>query len=495
MHIADVRATVFITRGPRLVVSEFDLDGLTVLDEPLVRSQLGTREGRPLDPDVLEEDILIILHELEYAGRPLARAEVTEITPTDDGFVVRVSIDEGRPLVLRGIELVPDGRTSPTFAGRLAGIELNRPLDTFHPVEIQRDLEASGIFESVGEPVLVLDENERLMLRIPVEEMQPGAFDLVFGYLPPDEEGEPGRMMGNGSLVLRNLLGRGLRLSLELVRNPGLVSSVDVRVSDPFVFGLPFMLEGRFSGYQRDSTFSFRSFGLEGGYRLAPGLELLAVVSNERVESGVAGNQIIDGQYTISNAQGWFAGVGVRFERVDRPMNPRSGIVFESIIEEGTRQRQLVEGSTEPASVRRTRLQTRGRVFIPTFRRQAVVLGGDARMLLGEYFDASDLFRFGGATTMRGYDEEQFLGRIVGRGIMEYRYQLDPTSFAFVFADLGYVDRPVTPGIPELREWLTGYGFGIQYRTPLGLATASYALNPDEGITRGKVHIGLSIGL
>lgn len=495
MRVVDATATVYITRGPRIVVDRLEIEGLTLLDEALTRSRLGTREGRPLDPGVLEEDILIILAELESAGRPLAEATVSEITLGDEGFIVRITIDEGRPLVLWGIELFPDGRTSPTFVARLAGIELNRPLDTFYPVAIQRDLEASGIFESVGEPVLIQDENERLILRIPVEEMQPGAFDLVFGYLPPDTEGEPGRMMGNGSLVLRNLFGRGLRLSLELVRNPGLVSSVDVRVGDPFFLGLPFMLEGRFSGYQRDSTFSFRSFGLEGGYRLARGLELLVVVSNERVESGIAGNEIIEGQYTISNAQGWFAGVGVRFERVDRPMNPRSGIIFESIIEEGTRQRQLVEGSIEPTSVRRQRFQTRGRVFVPTFRRQTIVLGADARILLGEYFDTSDLFRFGGATTMRGYDEEQFLGRIVGRGLIEYRYQLDPTSFAFVFADIGYVDRPITPGIPELREWLTGYGFGLQYRTPLGLATASYALNPDEGVTRGKVHIGLSIGL
>lgn len=495
IRIDDTLTSVFITRGPSMVIEEFHLEGLTSVDESLIRAQLGTREGRPLDPDLLEDDILIILHELERAGRPLARADISEITPTDDGFIVRVSIDEGRPLVLYGVELFPDGRTNPSFAARLADIELNRPLDTFDPSEIRQNLEASGLFESVDEPVLVLDKEERLILRIPVEERQPGAFDLVLGYLPPDAEDESGRIMGNGSLILRNLLGRGLQMSLELVQNPGLISSIDIRAGDPFFLGLPFMLEGSFSGYQRDSTFSFRSFGLEGGYRLSRTLDLVMLVSNERVESGVAGSEIINGQYAVSNAQGWFAGFGVRFERVDRPLNPRSGIIFQSIIEEGSRRRRLAEGSTEPTTVGRRRLRTHGRVFVPTFSRQTLVLGADVRILLGDHFDASDLFRFGGATTMRGYDEEQFLGQIVGRGLFEYRYQLDPTSFAFVFADVGYVDRPAVPGIPEDQQWLNGYGYGLQYRTPLGLAMASYALNPDDGATRGKVHIGLSIGL
>ena len=45
------------------------------------------------------------------------------------------------------------------------------------------------------------------------------------------------------------------------------------------------------------------------------------------------------------------------------------------------------------------------------------------------------------------------------------------------------------------RRTLLGYGAGLRVTTALGLATVTYALNPDLGPTRGKVHIGLQVGL
>ena len=110
-------------------------------------------------------------------------------------------------------------------------------------------------------------------------------------------------------------------------------------------------------------------------------------------------------------------------------------------------------------------------------------------------FDEGDLFRFGGATSLRGYDEARFVGAIVARVLVEYRYALDRLSYAFLFADLGYLDRPDLPGVPALRDWLPGYGLGLQYGTPLGLVTVTYALNPDLTLGQGKVHVGLSVGL
>ena len=123
-------------------------------------------------------------------------------------------------------------------------------------------------------------------------------------------------------------------------------------------------------------------------------------------------------------------------------------------LEQGVKRRDLAADTAapaEPASISQQRRVAEARLFIPTLRRLVLVLGGDAALLLGEVYDDSDLFRYGGATSLRGYDEERFRGNIVGRGIIEYRYQIDRTSYAFLFTDLGYVERPVTAGIPADR--------------------------------------------
>jgi outer membrane protein assembly factor BamA len=492
-------AVLFVTRGPRVEVASVEIEGAEALDPEWLASRMRTRPGQVLDPEVLRADLDDLLAQYERAGYPLAQADV-EMGVTDGdapNLQVTVRVDEGETLALHAVEFVPSGRTDPDFAARTAGLRPGEPLAAFQPESIRRDLEETGLFEEVGTPELAIGE-EGATVRIPATEAPPGSFDLVFGYLPPNGSGASGSVVGNGSLVLRNLLGQGRALALQLVRNPGLVSSLDVSVADPFVLGLPLRLEARFSGYQQDSTFQQQRYGLEVGYRFAPGLFALVTASREFVDAGIAGAVLVDGQQRIPEANAWFAGVGVRYRRLDARLNPRRGLVVQTTLEQGVKRRDLSADTVDvaaPVALRQQRLLAEARLFVPTLRRQVLVLGGDAAILLGDVYDDSDLFRFGGATSLRGYEEEQFRGNIVGRAVVEYRYQIDRTSYAFLFSDFGYIERPATAGIEADRSFRPGYGLGIQYRTPLGLVAVSYALNPDDGPTRGKVHVGLSVGL
>jgi len=57
------------------------------------------------------------------------------------------------------------------------------------------------------------------------------------------------------------------------------------------------------------------------------------------------------------------------------------------------------------------------------------------------------------------------------------------------------VETPATAEFVERRRVLPGYGIGLQFGTPLGVVLLSYALQPEESPARGRIHIGLSLGL
>ena len=99
--------------------------------------------------------------------------------------------------------------------------------------------------------------------------------------------------------------------------------------------------------------------------------------------------------------------------------------------------------------------------------------------------DDGDLFRLGGARSLRGYDEEQFSGDAVGRAFVELRHLIDEQSYAYLFADLGVVEKETYPG----------FGIGVQFRTEVGILNVSYAMNDREGWTQGRIHAGISLGL
>ena len=499
----DVR--FYARRGPQVRVGTLRLRGDSAVPATELRALMETEEGAPLRPDRLEADIHRLLDRYEEAGHPLAQIRVAEtMAPAAERAALRVTlqIDEGPALWLRRVEAPDDARATPELLAYLAGLEENKSLRGYDPDAIQRRLQAHDLFETVGPPQLRVADDGGAVLQIPIEEAPPGAFDAVLGYLPASQTRDSGQLVGSGHLVLQHLFGGGRRAEFALDRRPGRTSIVDVSVADPYLFGRPVRLAGRFRGEQRDSTYGERVYELEGGYRLGNGLELTATLSREAVRPGPAGTPVRGARQHIPRATTLFYGVGVRYRQLDRSRNPRRGVSLNVQLSQGRKERRLrrvaASGDTTRVSdsFRQERLRGRVRTYLPLFDRQVFVAGGDGSVLLSRDYDRSDLFRLGGATSLRGYDEDRFAGNVVARGLVEYRLQLDRASYAHAFFDLGYVARPGLGATTATQGWHPGYGLGMRLQTALGRISASYALNPQvQSPANGRVHLGLSVGL
>ena len=499
----DVR--VYARRGPQVRVGTLRLRGDSAVPAAELRALMETEEGAPLRPGRLEADVQRLLDRYEEAGHPLAQIRVAETTaPAAERAALRVTlqIDEGPALWLRRVEAPDDARATPELLASLAGLEEEEALRGYDPDAIQRRLQAHDLFETVGPPQLRVADDGGAVLQIPIEEAPPGAFDAVLGYLPASQTRDSGQLVGSGHLVLQHLFGGGRRAEFALDRRPGRTSIVDVSVADPYLFGRPVRLAGRFRGEQRDSTYGERIYELEGGYRLGNGLELTATLSREAVRPGPAGTQVRGARQQIPRATTLFYGVGVRYRQLDRSRNPRRGVSLDVQLSQGRKERRLrrvdAAGDTTRVSdsFRQERLRGRVRTYLPLFDRQVFVAGGEGSVLLSRDYDRSDLFRLGGAASLRGYNEDRFLGNVVARGLVEYRLQLDRASYAHAFFDLGYVERPALGATTATQGWHPGYGLGMRLRTALGRISATYALNPQvQSPANGRVHLGLSVGL
>ena len=494
-----------VGRGPQVRIGTLRIHGDSAVSGAELRALMETEAGDPLRPARLEADIQALLDRYERAGHPLAEIRVAETRlSTDEAPTLRVTlrIEEGPELWLKRIEVPDDARTSPELLAYLAELGVGEPLRDYDPDVIRRRLQEHEIFRSVGSPQLRVAADGGAVLQIPVEEAPPGAFDFVLGYLPPSRTRDSGQLVGSGHLLLKHLFGGGRTAEFTLDRRPGRTSIFDVSLSDPYLFGLPLRIGGHFRGEQRDSTYGERVYELQGGYRLGNGLELTATLSREVVRPGPAGTQFLGTRQQIPRSTTHFYGVGVRYRVIDRPQNPRRGLSVDVQFAQGRKDRRLrritSDGDTTRVSdaFRQERLQGRFRAYLPLFDRQVLAVGGDGSVLLSRDYDRSDLFRLGGATSLRGYDEDRFLGNVVARGLVEYRLQLDRASYAHAFFDLGYVARPALEATTATRGWHPGYGIGVRLQTAIGRISATYALNPDvQSPANGRVHLGLSVGL
>ena len=498
------RVHFYLRRGPQVTVGDLRVTGASAVPPAELRRLLDTDVGAPLDPRRLEAGLQALLDRYEEAGHPLARIRVeeTRIDTATARLALTIAVDEGPRLWLRRVEVPSDARTSPGLVARLAGLDVGAPLTGYDPERIRSALRDHPFFRSVGAPELSVGADGGAVLRVPVEETAPGAFDLVLGYLPPSGPADGGQLVGSGHLLLEHLFGGGRRVDLSLDRRPGQASIVDLAVSDPYFVGWPVRVTGAFRGEQRDSTYGERRYALRVGYHVSRAFEVAGRLSREVVTPGQAGARLRDGRQRIPRGRTLFYGVGVRYTSVDRRENPRRGLRIDVRVDQGRKARALRRVTTSGDTTRSTetlrqeRLRGTVRAFLPFFDRQVMAVGGDAAVLRSRSYDRSDLFRFGGATSLRGYDEDQFVGNVTLRGLLEYRVQLDRRSYVYAFGDLGYVERPGLRGAPATRSWRPGYGLGLQVDTAIGLVRTTYALNPEVATPAdGRLHFGLSVGL
>mgnify|MGYP002761248660 CR=1 FL=1 len=339
------RVRLHATRGPQVVVGSITLSGTSAVEVASLRRELRTQPGRPLRPDRLKRDLDAMLQTYEDAGYPLAQIRIAETTlrrGSPAQLDLRLHVDEGPALWLKAITLPEEARTSPSLVAHLADLQMGERMTGYNPATIRRRLQRADVFASVGPPELRVDAEGGATLHVPVEETSPGSFDLALGYLPPSPGGGGGQIVGSGRLALRNLFGGARTARLKLDRRPGQTSLFDVSAADPRLFGRPLRLEGRFRGEQRDSTFSQRRYRGTLGYRFGGGWEVLGTVSREVTRPGQEGAQVRGRRQAIPRSEALFYGVGLRFEHVDRPRNPRRGGRLMLRLERGQKERRFL---------------------------------------------------------------------------------------------------------------------------------------------------------
>jgi hemolysin activation/secretion protein len=103
---------------------------------------------------------------------------------------------------------------------------------------------------------------------------------------------------------------------------------------------------------------------------------------------------------------------------------------------------------------------------------------------------ASDLYRIGGISTLRGFNEKYFYTRDYAVSTLEYRIFLDNTTYFLLFADQGYLYNSLN----NKYDLPTGFGAGVSFSTGPGVFSFVYSLgrSADQSVAfnLSKIHFG-----
>ncbi len=485
-----VSLTVGIDEGTQAVIAVIELRGVHAFDPVLLLSTMDSRPGTVLSSGALEGDIVSVLDRYERMGYALAACTVGDVSLAPGGDVdsasVVLEIDEGPRVVIDEVRVEGNKETRTNVILRETRIG---PGEVYQPeriAAIRSRLNRLAIFSRVDEPELYM-AGTRGGLLLRVEEGKTNTFDGIVGYAPGINPGDPGYLTGMVTIGMRNLFGTGRKMNLRWQKEDRFSQDLAVGYIEPWVFSLPVNAGADFQQRRQDSTY-VRQTGTITLELMAS--EELSLSLFGTTESVIPSSDTVTARVPRSSSLG--GGAVVLYDTRDDIYSPEGGARYRADYHFARKRiaATLVAPAVD-ANVQRFGLDLE--VYVSPFNRQVIAVGVHGRQAQGGGVDESQMYRFGGAQTLRGYRENQFLGSRVAWTNTEYRFVLGRRSFVYGFIDTGYYFRPgdARTGLLSTEAFHYGYGLGLRFDTPLGNMGVSFALGKGDSFAQGKIHVGV----
>jgi outer membrane protein insertion porin family len=345
----------------------------------------------------------------------------------------------------------------------------------------QQQLQRLGFFSKVSPLSIASVRGDTVDLTVDLEEGKTNSINGVIGYTP-EQNNRKGYLTGLVDLSLANLFGTGRQIDVLWHRRDPYSSNLAFGYTEPWILGTPLRVDGHLEQIDQDSTYiqtmawvglsTDLTDHLSGGLRFAW----------ERVVPDSGGGTFLARSTTYT------AGARAEYDTRNNPSNPRHGLYYRTSADYGRKRNRATASFTpQRPKVRTAKFTLDLEHFIPIALHGREFRSGEKPVPVAEHF------RLGGATTLRGYREDQFTGTRLAWANVEYRYLVTPMSRMFLFIDMGsYFREQIDPGTNTLNvvdRYKFGYGLGFRLQSKVGIIGLDFGLGEGDSFSQGKIHI------
>ncbi len=400
-------------------------------------------------------------------GYPFAAARIESLQVSGGRVRAGVRLDAGP--YCRVEEITFPGRTvtRESFLRRLVGFRAGMPFRESDWRGARRRLEQVGLFTMTGEPRVELRPAGGVQVVLPVEEAKHNRVEGAVGY-----SGRTRTVTGLVDLQLGNLLGTGRRLAIRWERPQKEQTRLRLEARDPVLGPLP--VGARFALEQevRDSTYTTVLLELVGEVSLARDFTALA---------GAEWRQSILGPEPAERHRRTSSVFGGRWD-TERP-GAWSGGRLETTYRSGRTQVRPPGGGAE-SSLRLDRADVSTERYVQVGGLVARLRFLGAAVSRADSLPPSEVLRFGGRTTLRGYADESLLARRYATGQLE----LGPAwaeARAYVFLDAAFWRASARR--TEDHDAL-GFGLGLSQQSSGRRVSIDLAIPRGGDVADGRLH-------
>lgn len=462
-----------IEEGPRFTLGRIELKGNRFFSGDYILSNFELKEGRIFSQSLLERDIEGLLTRYEDNGFPFCTVKPSNFRLDEVlnqiSFILK--IDEGSLTRIGDVEIDGNDHTKDWIILRELGIREDEIYSRKQIENAIKRLDRLGLIEVIHHELGMLRDGW-VIIKIKIDEKPFNSVEGVIGWVPKEEE-----LTGLVNLRADNLFGTLRSFHFQWTRREPLSSYLRFRYREPWLFGAPLSGELDTEAVIEDTSYTVHSASVHFFSEIFDPFFLGIGVGVDRVTALKApmpnSNQI---SLTLHS------GVDTR----DSHYTPRKGMFYRLSTKFGVKSdyssSQFQEESVQKSYVRKTQFKLLN--FVPIRKGVLYTVIGGGKLTAKGSSSAWEEFKLGGATTVRGYREEQFVAPQVGWLNLEYRFIIDRSGWISPFFDFGHYKN-------RRAGWIYGWGLGVGLTSRLGLITIYYGLGREDSLGSGKMHFGL----
>lgn len=472
------------------------------VDEGLL-SEIGFREkvyrNKPLNLNNLRKIQDRILTHCENNGYPFAEIKLDSIETGNGTVSAGLQLEKNKFITLDSVVVKGDAKLSRTYLYSYLWI---KPHSYYNELLISRISTKLRELPMVSEtrPFSISFYENKASLYLYLENKKASQLDGVIGVLPDNSGNGDVIVTGDVRIRLHSAFGAGEIFDLNWKQPMPKTQDLKIKFNYPFLFSTPFGIDANLSIYKKDTTYLEIITNLGIQYLLTGGNYVKAFYNNK--ESSLLNTEQFEFVTTLppyADISVRSSGLGLRSERVDYRLNPRSGYSVELTGSVGIRnieknsKLKLVDYDSIQLKTTQYTGDLKGDYYIPLFRRGVIDIGTITGFLSNPDLFQNELYRIGGLKTLRGFDEESILASHYIIWKAEYRYLIEQNSYLFIFANGAYYERRQRDNFTSDTPF--GFGAGITFETKLGIFSVNYALGREFNnqilVRSGKIHFGL----
>ncbi len=436
-----------------------------------------------------------IISKYENSGYPFVCINSDSLETLSCLISIRCTVNKGEFIAFDTLEITGTKKISGKYLQHYLGILPGNAYNEKRLISIPKRLrELTFLNEAKPSELFFIEKTAHV--RLFLKDKKSNQFNGILGILPDNQN--PGKFIltGDVSLNLTNSFKHGDQIDFIWKKLESSSQNLFASIQWPYLFNLPLGADASLKLYKKDSSFVNVTthlglpFFLNGSNTL--GLYYEKGSSTLLSSSLLASSTVLP---VVSGFTSHIFGISLFYSVLDYKFNPRKGFTVKMQAGYG---KKTIDKHPEinPALYEnivltsfRNELTADATGFVPLYKNFVLKLRAQLGYINSRNLVKNELYRIGGLSTLRGFDEENMYASVYGIGSTEIRFLFEENSALFVF-----YDQAEYKNLEKKLDTPSGFGAGIEFQTGAGIFTLSYALgkqldNPIE-FRNARIHFG-----